>query len=187
LSVFGPAAAAKERSMRILAIDPGNEQSAWVLYDPASPEPLIQFGYEANDDLLARICGVGSGFDVEHDAVAIEMIASYGMAVGREVFETCVWIGRFAEALRAGLDLPTLVYRRDVKLHLCASCKAKDSNVRQALLDKFGPGKAKAVGVKSAPGPLYGVSGDVWSALAVAVTYAETAPVSRQATSAGEL
>jgi hypothetical protein len=35
--------------------------------------------------------------------------------------------------------------------------------------DRFG-GSA-AVGRKAAPGPLYGISRDVWSALAIAVTY----------------
>jgi hypothetical protein len=30
-----------------------------------------------------------------------------------------------------------------------------------------------AIGRKAAPGPLYGISRDVWSALAVAVTYAD--------------
>lgn len=33
-----------------------------------------------------------------------------------------------------------------------------------------------AIGSKAAPGPLYGISRDVWSALAVAVTYAIAPP-----------
>jgi hypothetical protein len=96
------------------------------------------------------------------------MIASYGMAVGREVFETCVWIGRFIQARQPMQH--ELIYRRDVKIHLCGSPRAKDANIRQSLLDKFGE-----VGTKKNPGPLFGVKSHVWSALAVAVTALETA------------
>ena len=60
--------------------------------------------------------------------------------------------------------------RRAVKLALCGDSRAKDANIRQALIDRFG-GSA-AVGRKAAPGPLYGITRDVWSALAIAVTYA---------------
>jgi hypothetical protein len=100
--------------------------------------------------------------------MAIEMIASYGMPVGAEVFDTCVWIGRFTQAWPAA-TVP--IFRKDVKMHLCGQTKAKDKNVRQALIDRFGPGKDKAIGKKAKPGPLYGYSGDLWAALAVAVTY----------------
>jgi len=60
--------------------------------------------------------------------------------------------------------------RRAVKLALCGDSRAKDANIRQALIDRFG-GSA-AIGRKTAPGPLYGISRDVWSALAIAVTFA---------------
>jgi hypothetical protein len=145
---------------RILAIDPGTTQSAWLLLDrQGMPEA---FGIEAND----RIKGLFVGHYADH--LAIEMIASYGMPVGKEVFETCVWIGRFI----AEWDKPyTLIYRNDVKMHLCFQTKGvNDSVIRQALMDRFGPGKA-AIGTKKAPGPLYGISKDVWSALAIAVTW----------------
>lgn len=104
--------------------------------------------------------------------LAIEMIASYGMPVGREVFETCVWIGRFQQAWHSPEDV-RLVYRKDVKLHLCGTAKAKDANVRQALLDLYprtGGGATPQIGTKAKPGPLYGVSSHAWPALAVAVT-----------------
>jgi hypothetical protein len=60
-----------------------------------------------------------------------------------------------------------------VKMHLCGNTRAKDGNIRQALLDRFGPGKAIACGTKKQPGPLYGVSKDVWQALALAVTWSD--------------
>ena len=148
----------------ILAIDPGTAQSGWCVLDGLH---VINSGVELNADILARI-----GYSVPPDAgihaLAIEMVASYGMPVGREVFETVRWIGRFQQAWRAPEEV-RLIYRRDVKLHLCGSMKAKDPHVWQALIDKLG-----AVGTKAAPGPLYGVKSHARSAVAVAVVAQET-------------
>jgi hypothetical protein len=149
--------------MNIIGIDPGPTQSAFVEYDGVQ---IREFGKVPNAKLCTRLaCHVARTGDV----LAIEMIASYGMPVGAEVFETCVWIGRFIEAW--GLEFEQ-VYRNRVKNHLCHSSKANDSNIRQALIDMFG-GKEKAIGRKATPGPLHEIKGDVWSALAVAVTYAD--------------
>jgi hypothetical protein len=93
----------------------------------------------------------------ERATLAVEMIASYGMAVGRKIFDTCLWIGRFIEAWLAHGGAYRLIYRRQVKLHLCESVRANDSNIRAALIDRFGPGKDKAVCRKAAPGPLFGL------------------------------
>lgn len=146
----------------ILAIDPGPTQSAFVLYDGA----IYDSGKWGNPDLLIRI---RRDF-LEVDAVVIEKVESFGMAVGAEVFETVFWSGRFAEAAS---PIPVdRIGRKKVKLHLCGSMKAKDANIRQALIDRYGG--PDAIGRKATPGPLYGISGDVWSALAVAITYTET-------------
>lgn len=143
--------------MNLLAIDPGTEQSGWCLFDG---ERVANSGVDENKSLLALIAGKPAA------VLAIEMVASYGMPVGRETFETVRWIGRFQQAWHSPEEV-RLVYRRDVKLYLCGSMKAKDANVRQALIDKLGP-----VGTKANPGPLYGVKSHAWSALAVAVTAA---------------
>lgn len=81
--------------------------------------------------------------------------------------------------------------RPDVKVFLCGGStqfdettgrmkKVTDSTVRRAVLDRFsqtGGGKEPALGTKAEPGPLYGMSGHIFSALAVAVTAAETARI----------
>jgi hypothetical protein len=69
--------------------------------------------------------------------VVIEMVASYGMAVGESVFETVFWIGRFYEASIREWIKCARVYRKDVKMNLCGQTRAKDSNIRQALIDRF--------------------------------------------------
>jgi hypothetical protein len=147
----------------ILALDPGPTQTGYCFYDGVC---VLACGVLPNDEMLEVVHGTGNG------RLAIEMIASYGMAVGREVFETCVWIGRFQQAWRSPEDVE-LVYRKDVKLHLCGTNKAKDANVRQALLDLFprtGGGATPQVGTKGKPGPLYGISTHAWPALGVAIT-----------------
>jgi hypothetical protein len=148
--------------MRVLAIDPGPTQSAWCLYNAAGG--VLTARKDGNDALLYQLKRRSSQVDAQH--LCVEMVASYGMPVGREVFETCVWIGRFIEAW--GEDW-SLLPRLDVKLHLCHDSRAKDANIRRALLDRFGP-----PGTKKAPGATYGLTGDCWSALAVAVTCMET-------------
>lgn len=149
----------------ILAIDPGTTHSGWVLMRDGK---VWNSGVMPNGEVLENLR------EWRAVPVAIEMIASYGMAVGKEVFETCVWIGRMMQV--AGPERVRLIYRKDVKAHLCdGHPRAKDANIRQALIDKWG-GKAEAIGTIKRPGPLYGVKSHAWAALAVAVTALETRP-----------
>ncbi len=143
--------------MRVIAIDPGPKESALVAWDG---ERVNITRFSPNEGILSFL----QEWDNRSRNLAIEMIACYGMAVGAETFDTCVWIGRYLQS-----NLPaqtTLITRGEVKMHLCHTMKAKDANIRQALIDRFG-----APGTKKNPGPLYGVKKHLWAALAVAVTY----------------
>lgn len=155
--------------MSVFAIDPGPEQSAWVHLRDGAP---AAYGLESNAVVRRKCMDAAAYWAI--DGVAIEMIASYGMPVGAEVFSTCVWIGRFVETL-VTCQFPekdiALVKRQDVKLHLCHSPKANDATIRQALIDRFGPGKDKAIGNKAKPGPLYHIKADLWAALGLALTH----------------
>jgi len=139
----------------VVGVDPGTNQSAFAIFDGRK---VLQHGIWDNEHLL-------DGHPLwRRQQVFCEMIASYGMAVGASVFETCVFIGRCVQLCKIQGGKVTLVFRKDVKLHLCNSMRAKDGNVRQALLDRLGP-----QGTKKAPGPTYGVKSHEWAALAVAV------------------
>lgn len=152
----------------ILAIDPGTTESGWVILDNGL---LHASGVFTNEDAIEVVASRSGGhYPRPCDVLAIEMVASYGMPVGAEVFRTVWWTGRFAESwLENGGSDPVEVYRKDVKLHLCGSPRAKDANIRQALIDRWG-GKDAAIGKAKNPGPLYGVKSHAWAALAVAVT-----------------
>lgn len=140
----------------ILAIDPGNIESAYVLMDKKTYKP-IEFGKISNEEMLEKVK------TLSYNNLVIEMIASYGMPVGASVFDTCVWIGRF---IQASYCYGEYIYRKEEKINLCGSMKAKDSNIRQALIDRFGE-----VGTKSNKGFFYGFKKDIWSAFAVGCTY----------------
>jgi len=153
----------------LVAIDPGTTESAFVAM---SGRQIVRFGKVDNEQMLRQL-----DFEaLESDnltALVVEMVASYGMPVGASVFNTCVWIGRFVQLW--GRKHHT-VFRKTVTAHLCGTVRADDSNVRAALIEKYG-GKVAAIGSVKAKGPLHGVTGDVWSALAVAVTFLERADV----------
>lgn len=139
----------------ILAIDPGPEKSAFVLWDGS----VICAEEISNSALMARVESGG----LPDCLAAIEMVACFGMPVGREVFETCLFIGELKREFYHQGKTTRLVYRKDVKMHLCQSMRAKDGNIRAALIDKHG-----APGTKANKGKTYGISGHLWAALAVA-------------------
>ncbi len=149
--------------MKIIAIDPGTAQSAIVEWDGAA---IIGHDIEANEPFRDDFCEMMA--DAPPDLVAIEMVQSFGMPVGREIFETVLHIGRLVEICHNHVPC-RLIYRQEVKQHLCHSARAKDSNIRQALIDRFGP-----PGLKKSPGLTYGLKADTWQAFALAVTAFDT-------------
>lgn len=146
----------------ILAIDPGPEQSAYCLLSQTDdPRSTVEGFDKIPNRMFLREQWDGV------DEVVIEKIASYGMPVGEEVFETVYWSGRITQAV------PGVVFRlprKRIVTNLCGSARAKDANVRQALIDRYG-GKALAIGTAKSKGPLYGMAGDCWAALAVGLTF----------------
>lgn len=150
--------------MNVLAIDPGTTESGYMFLD--SHRRPMEFGKTNNNAMRQTIwaeCMAGS-----IDLVVIEMVESYGQPVGRETFETVMWIGLFLSAV--GTVDYQLITRREVKRILCGrDTKVTDAVIRQRLIDIYGG--SDAIGRKKNPGPLYGIVKDMWAALAVGVAW----------------
>ena len=158
--------------MKVIAIDPGNQKSAYCIIDVDTLRPLM-FGILSNEELRKEIRAMK--FE-EEDGAAVEMIQSYGNLIGKDVLDTVFWIGRFYEVLcRKVYRKPELIYRMQEKMHICHDSKAGDPNIRRALIDRFakhdfkhGKGNAKEQDW------FYGFKDDIWAAYAVGLTFIET-------------
>jgi hypothetical protein len=150
--------------LTIFAIDPGSKESGVVLWSETRKR-VITSEHANNLKVLSYL----RDLSVEI-IVSIEQIRGYGIVAGDDTFDTCEWSGRFREAHEEKLGgVVHMIPRKDVKRHLCGNTTTNDKYIRQALIDRFGE-----TGTKKYPGPLYGISGHLWAALAVAVTCAET-------------
>lgn len=147
----------------ILAIDPGPEKSAFVLWDG---DRVIMADEMENAALLQRFDL--AGFAAGPPLMLIEKVESFGMAVGAEVFETVFWSGRFAQMWAARGGKVERRGRMKVKMHHCHSSRAKDSNIRAAILDKY------PAGTKREPGPAFGITSHKMAAFALATAWTET-------------
>lgn len=151
----------------VLAIDPGSQQSAYLIW---TGKKIVDMGIWKNEDLLEELEYSEGEILKEEErltdiTLVIEMPQCFGMAVGKSVFETIFWIGRFCQAWEGEFKR---IYRSQIKMYFCNSMRAKDTNIRQALIDRLGP-----PGTKKNQGILYGVKRDLWSALAIAVYFLE--------------
>jgi hypothetical protein len=137
-----------------MAIDPGPTQSGFVLiYE----DGIIVPGVLPNEQIPALFQSLSF--------LVIERMGCYGKrAIGDEVFDSAMWIGQFIRAFER--ENIALIYRRNVVLHTLGSNHGGDSWIRQALIARYG-GKDKAVGKKSAQGPLFYVKSHAWQALAL--------------------
>ena len=149
----------------MIAIDPGTLESAVVEWDGSK---IGVCAILPNHDLVEHILYRWGTRDI-----VIERFACYGMPVGEESIATILWTGRMIQAHKDAPDRhkhnpasTSLIYRREVKMHICQQAKAKDSNIIQALKDRFG--------AKSKTNPITGkLKADMWQAFALAVTAIE--------------
>lgn len=151
--------------MILLSVDPGPKLSAYSVLDTHSSlsKKISKFQKLQNEELLKVLKSS------RNKKLILEQIKSYGNVIGDEVLTTVLWSGRFIQAHDGEHEL---IPRKTVCSVLCRNSRAKDKNIRQAIIDRFG-GKESAIGKKKSPGPLYGVSGDMWSAIAVGLAYEE--------------
>ena len=156
--------------MNLLCIDPGPTTSGVVLLniDGELPKVLMAVAKMENAEVM-RTIAIYNNDDDGPMAVVIERFACMGMAVGEETLEAVHWGGRFHQEADAWHYPVFRIKRHEVKMALCGSTRAKDGNIRQAIIDMYGGDGA--IGTKKSPGPLYGISADAWAALAVGLTH----------------
>ena len=137
-----------------LGIDPGPTESAYCLLRDNVPLAFSKVPNQALREYLAN--------NVQYDVVCIEHFQSFGMALGKSSIDTMYVIGELRHQLSSAGKSWHPVLRGQIKMHHCKSMRAKDSNIRQAMLDRFGEDSIKKGGV------LYKCSKDCWSSLAIA-------------------
>ena len=162
--------------MIVLGIDPGPETSGVVVYDSANDSaPLLYVNKAATE---TDIRGLFSKW-AEHAHVVIEQPACMGpLGAGKvgHMLNTAWQAGRFsadAEAYVGANRVHTMTRREVLRgLGVLSGTGSPDSRVRAACIaDHGGDG---AVGRKSAPGPLYGVTSHAWQALGLVLAWLET-------------
>jgi hypothetical protein len=148
----------------VIGVDPGNIQSAFAIWDG---EKVMRVGKLPNKQVLELLQDLSRAWTcmTPTHCLAIEMVQSYGMPVGKDLFNTVFWAGRFFQGWLSvcGASTPWMLYRSDIKKHLQVGPRGNDKNVRRALIARIGE-----PGTKKDQGPTYGVIADMWSALAVA-------------------
>ena len=150
----------------VIAVDPGNIESAICVYNG---EKIVYCEKVNNKEFFDHLehnitQSLVSGL-YARPSIYIEDIQAMGMAVGSEVFNTAKMIGKIQYHLELKKDPYTMVKRTEIKLHHCGTTRAKDTNIRQSLIDRFGD-----KGTKKEPGFFYGISGnDQWSSCAIAI------------------
>ena len=153
-----------------IAIDVGTIESAYTIMN--NEYKIIESDIVENMKLLDII--KDNRQDVK--TLVYEKFVSYRMPVGQTTMDSIEWNGRFIQhALHHGYLKVVAISRRDVKLNLCNSMKAKDTNVRLALVDRYATHDFKSgKGTKKNPDTLYGFRADMYSSLGVGTTYLDT-------------
>lgn len=161
---------------RYLCLDPGNRHTAWLLYQPSEKLIINGFGKEPNERVLDIIIEKEEFYDL----MLVEQLSGYiytpkgaqyrkQTTIGRDVIDTAVWSGRFVQQADIVGKEHVMMLRSTVSHHLCKGVQHPgNSEVRAALIKRFGE-----KGTMKNPGLLYGVSDDIWSSLALGVSFCD--------------
>lgn len=172
-----------ENIEQVIAIDPGDQESAAVWLDVATFKPN-EFFEGHNVKLRERLQGGSSAYPrsilvLEYTPPYTMQMASRGGKPGRpfvprQVVDTAIELGRFVECWAGQGERFELFSRTDVKKQLLGRATGNDTEVRAAVVDRYGGDMKAAKGTKAAPGPLYGFSGThLYAAAALGIAYLE--------------
>ena len=151
--------------MIVLGIDPGEKKSGVVLFD--NIENRVLWAHEKDVQELERI--LQYGWNEMPDRIVCENIVPMGVPFSSNLRATCRHIDRLELIAEQRAIQWVFITRNEVKVTLCGRCKGvKDANVSCAVQERFG-GRKAALGTKKQPGPLHGVSGHCWQALAAVI------------------
>lgn len=176
--------------MKIMAIDPGTTESAYVILDD---QYQIISADKVGNDVILSIIADAPGLD----AVIIEDIeprysstdrSAAGAVMGQSTIETIKAFGRFSwQASLRGLMVGS-IFRRDERSCLIptkrnglpplpeTAPKHADGQIRASLIRRFARhDQERGRGTKANPDTFYGFHGDMWQAMAVGVTWLDQA------------
>jgi len=155
----------------IIGIDPGPTTCGIVILDGTRVTLAHKAATVPECLHILRGTSVLEGYS--NATVAIERVQSYGIA-GASLLQTAEVCGRLQQCAEDSGHMTLLFYRREVLRALDVTGKgSRDAVVRQRLLEIWGGDPKALKGTKRDPGPLYGVAGHAWQALAVAVVARE--------------
>ena len=160
--------------MRFIACDPGNEKSALVIYDAYAKTIGGQF-IGPNKDCrlwLKHLAPIHQLLVMEYTKPYVRYTKAKKPYFPSQVMLTAREQGRFQEIFESVDRKVDYIFRQTVKAHIAGKATANDSEIRKALLDRYG-GERVALGKKASPGPLWGIKADLWQALAAGIAYAE--------------
>jgi len=156
----------------LAAIDPGTEESGYVLMR-GHHICLAMMMCNAHLEHVFRECRGDFAESVDHLAIEIMAHGGHGHVTDTNEWRTQLWAGRFIGAFAHD---HTQLTRSEIRGHL-GCMRGGDAAVRQALIRRYA-GKLNApcledvaIGTEQSPGPLFGLRGHLWSALAVGVTW----------------
>lgn len=152
--------------MKILGLDPGSSESAFVIWD-TELEEILNHSIPNNyllEKLLEEEKLVNQG-----DVVIIEMFQNFGKKAnaGASIFYSCIFIGKVLKICERLKVKTVLIPRKTIVSHHTRTVTSSDSTVRRVMLQKFPKGTAKK------PGVSYGLKEDEWQALAAVSYYLE--------------
>ena len=162
--------------MQILAIDPGNIESGWVIFDTGYHKvsgpafKIIDLGKCHNEDLIDKLT-----YDFYNNQILVmEEMVAYGKC-GREVTDTSFWAGRMCQASSAEFGLIT---RSKVRGHFKTRT---DAGIIEKLIERFCPELYVRFGSKELSRPklinaardeyFKNFKSDIWQAFALGVCW----------------
>lgn len=156
---------------RIIAIDPGSRMSGWC--EVTGPEGLGAFtrpkvGHHATllNKLVVAALMIAARDEVK-PKVGLEAITPQ-QTMGASTIDTACALGGFVALAKLSSFDVVLVTRGKVLKHFSVKRGPKaDSELRRAIIERYGQDEAEALGTREHPGPLHGVANHQWSALAI--------------------